>query len=154
MSIERLISSCIQPGTAYSEQGKSVSIARRGNEFVLLFQTDNDVARSVLGITRSCDVTFFYMRHQERPILVFCELKGRNVSDAADQISSTLLAVRTILRQIIGRGFPQNGDIRALVVRTGSAPHNQSAIQESFFRRTGVELLFARNEADLRDYLS
>lgn len=153
MSIERLLFDCIQQGTSYSEQGKSVSIARRKNELILLFQTDNDVARFVLGITRSCDVTFFYMRHRQRPILVFCELKGRNVSDAADQISSTLVAIRTILQQTVTRDFPRNEDIRALIVRTGSAPHNQTAIQESFFRRTGVELQFARTNADVRNYL-
>ena len=153
MNIDKLIVDCIKSGTSYAEKGKSVSIKKEHDELVLVFQTDNAVVRSVLGIARSCDVTFVYMRHRRRPILIFCELKGRNVDDAAEQVQSTLTAVRRAVKNIIAADFPQNGDIRALIVRTGSAPHNQGAIQDKFQRETGVRLQFARERADLRSYL-
>jgi hypothetical protein len=153
MSIDTLVLDCVRKGSSYSEKGKSVSIAKRSDESVLLFHTDNAAARSVLGIARSCDVTFLYMRHLSRPVLLFCELKGRNVADAAEQIESTLVAIRGIIQRTIRRDFPRNGDVRAVVVRSGSAPNNQSAIQERFWRRTGVRLQFARERADLRQFV-
>ena len=153
MSIDRLIADCIKSGSSYREKGKSVSIAKARDELVFVFHTDNTTARSVLQIARSCDVTFVYMKHRRRPILIFCELKGRQIDDAADQIQSTLLSVRRALREAINRNFPDDPDLRALVIRSGTAPHNQSAIQERFFRQTGVRLQFAREHADLREHI-
>jgi hypothetical protein len=153
MTLDKLIVDCIESGASYSEKGKSVAISKRVDELVLVFQTDNAIARAILGITRSCDVTFLYMRHRSRPLLFFCELKGRNIRDAAQQITSTLLAMRRMIQTTVSRDFPRNQDLRAVIVRSGSAPHNQSAIQEQFLKDTGVRLQFARERADLRQFV-
>ena len=139
--------------TSLSERGKSVSIARRNNEIILLFSTDTELARNVLGVARLCDAVFLYMEYLSRPILIFVELKGKNIKDAAEQLSSTIRAVRAILNRSIKRNFPEHGDLRAIVVRAGSAPQNQQEIAERFFKETGVRLHLVRERADLRDFL-
>jgi hypothetical protein len=154
MSIDLLALSCLQQGTSVSEQGKRAAIAKRANEVVLLFRTDCGNVRRILGIQRVCDATFMYMRHRGRPLLLFVELKGRNVSDAAEQISSTMQAIRNVIRDTVTPNFPQAADMRAIVVRSGNAPQGQGALQEKFFKATGVKLQFAREVADLRDYLT
>src|SRR5437868_1197511 len=98
MSINRLIS-CLQTGTSFSEQGKSVSIMRRNNEIVLMFATDSQLVRDVLGVARVCDAVFVYMQYLSRPILIFVELKGKNIKDAADQINSTIRGARSLLNR-------------------------------------------------------
>jgi hypothetical protein len=152
MSIERLIS-CLQPGTSLSEQGKTVSITRRNNEIVLMFATDSQLVRDVLNVARVCDAVFLYMQYLSRPILIFVELKGKNVKDAADQISSTIRGVRTLLNRSVRRNFPERADLRAVVVRSGSAPQNQQEIVERFLKETGVRLYLVRERGDLRNYL-
>jgi hypothetical protein len=154
MSVDILISSCIQPGTSYSEKGRSASIAKGNDETVLLFKTDCDIVRRVLSINRACDIAFLYMKHRTRPILLFVELKGKNINDAAEQIKTTMQAISNIIRNTIHPRFPEKRDVRAIVVRSGSAPQNQFEIQEKFFRETGVRLQFAREKADLRQFIT
>ncbi len=152
MSINRLIS-CLQTGTSVSERGKSASLTRRNNEIVLMFSTDSEVVRAVLGVARVCDAVFLHMQHLGRPVLIFVELKGKNVRDAADQISSTIRGVRSLINQSIRRNFPQSGDLRAVIVRSGSAPHNEQQVIDRFWRETGIRLHLVRERADLRKYL-
>ena len=86
-------------------------------------------------------------------VLAAPRLKGRDVRGAAEQIASTLGAVRPIIRAEVARDFPQDQDLRALIVRSGSAPNTQAAVQERFFRDTGVRLQVARETANLRAFI-
>jgi hypothetical protein len=154
MSLDRLICSCLKPGTSFTEKGKTVTIAKRDDETILMFRTDSEIAKKILQIPRACDITYFYMRHRQRPKLLFVELKGKDIGEAGEQLRITIQRLRELIRAQTHPNFPQNIDIRAIAVRTGSAPHAQSKIQELFLRQTGVPLQFARVEAQLRDFLN
>jgi hypothetical protein len=153
MSLDTLLHSCLQVKTSFAEKGKSVSISRGDDEIILMFHTDCDAARKALKIEKACDVTFLYMKHQQRPIFIFVELKGKDISRAAEQIKSTIDGLRRLLKQAISPHYPNNEDLRAIVVRSGSTPRDLSRIHDKFFSDTGVKLQFGRQAADLRRFV-
>jgi hypothetical protein len=148
-----LLLACLQSGTSIKERGNRASIGASDGEIVLVFRTDTDLLRKNLGIAKVCDAAFFYMQYGERPILFFVELKGKNVREAAEQIVSTMKALGGLLRTVGGGDFPKPGDMRAVVVRSGAAPQDQSKIQDMFWKKTSVTLYFARENADLRRFI-
>jgi hypothetical protein len=153
VSLDRFIWSLLQKATSIPGKGDSrASIQRREGELVLVFDTDNATAREILGISKCCDAVFLYMVSRSRPVLLFVELKGKDVATAAEQITSTMQAIRKIVNKTIYSDFPKSSDMRAVVVRSGPAPQDQSRIQSKFFGATEVRLQFAR-KPDLRDFL-
>lgn len=142
--------STLQNGLAMNEKGKRAALALRAGESAYLFRLDNESSRTNLGLQRVCDGVFVHWLHGQRPKLIFVELKGTDIQHGATQLAATLRAVQRSLNERTGNRFPAKGDIRACIVRSGSAPHGQTRIQETFYRDTGVALLFARNTLDVR----
>lgn len=154
MSIDAVVASCLIRGTSFSEKAKSVAIRKRTDEIVMAFRTDSPEFRGITNVQRASDVAFLYMRHLGRPVLLFVELKGSDISHAADQLQATIEAVRKLIRNTVHSSYPECSDVRAIIVRSGSAPANQTLIQERFYKATGVRLRFARDKADLRDFVN
>ena len=102
MKINTLFAKCLkQSETACKEQGKSASVRRKDDEFILLFHLDNDEFRNAFNLRRSktCDNLFFYLKDAkpQTASLVFVELKGSKVEDAIGQLEVTIQAFRSQL---------------------------------------------------------
>lgn len=150
--MDKLIRACLKEGTSHKERGNKASLQRLRDEVVLLFQVDNDEARQAFGIGRACDLAFFYMKHRERPRLLFVELKGRHITDAVEQLRQTIIGAKRFLFNITGNTFPLPDDMRAIVVRTGASPRIEPTLQRRFQAATAIELQFTR-DSDLRPFV-
>jgi len=154
MSFAGFMKAGLCDGTHFDEKGKSVRIKPEGGETILVFKTDSDAFRKEFRVGRASDVLFLVQRPRARPRLLFVELKGTHIGDAADQLKETVAAVSRSLQQRLGLEYPTPADMTAIVVRGGSAPTNQQDIQERFYKATKLRLNIEREAVDLRKYLS
>ena len=145
MPFNFLLWECLIPGkTSISESGQSARIDPHGGECVLAFELDNQKFRDRFGVGRVCDALFFYRRDQERPVLLFVELKGTDIAKAAEQLGQSLRAVKDTLQR--------NAQYRAVVVSRGRAPARKDPLCRQFFQQHQVELKISR-DGDLRRFL-
>ncbi|KYF52493.1 hypothetical protein BE04_06265 [Sorangium cellulosum] len=143
--------------TSHGEAGKRVSLQREAGETVLVFHADTQEFRRRFGVTHACDAIFFYKRPPAPPLLLFVELKGKEIADGAIQLRETLLAVRRELAAALRDGAPRAEQLRAVIVCSGVAsPREHGRVRAEFERATSVPLLVKtvkRGTCDLRDVL-
>ncbi len=105
MPFNFLLWHCLLPGkTQISEQGCSARILPKSDETVLAFRIDLEAFREEYDLRgkKLCDGFFFIFKAGDtRPKLIFVELKGSDVTAAAEQL---IIAV-TFLKQRSGN-FP------------------------------------------------
>jgi hypothetical protein len=93
---------CLQPGTSVSESGLTVSIKPSKDETIQFYCADCHHTRSKLCMTReeqtSCDYVVLYTKNiqsNEKELLCFLELKGKDIRHAAEQIRNAYKHVYT-----------------------------------------------------------
>ncbi len=158
VAIEPLLWFCLAQGTSIEEQGLKLSIRPNGDETILVFGTDcAEFRRSFYAPEAdqlASDALFFYKRADKQPVLVFVELKGRNIDHALKQLRATILAVKRGVEAALGGATT----CLALVVSDGATSKTRQNKQRDFETETGVPLRVkstTRNKAavDLRAVL-
>ena len=137
MPFSFLLWNCLVPGaTSVSESGVSANLQRGSDESVLAFRIDTDGFRKRFNLSnpaRVCDALFFYKVKESDPLLMFVELKGRDVAGAIQQLEQTLSTVRRELEQR-GELVPLcqvNGDIvchQRVFLKMNRRPLGHSAV--------------------------
>lgn len=120
MPFDVLESHCLLPGTTFTEHGKTVSLELRADERVRFFHIDNQPFRLHFQVTTVCDLLVEHHR-QLSSLLLFVELKGKNLRDAERQIVGAINAVRSCLEG--------QWTIRALVVASSVRPNVAATMQ-------------------------
>lgn len=147
MPFETLERHCRLPSTHFTEQGKTVSLEPEQDETVRFFHIDNHAFRSYFQVANVCDLLIEYQR-ETFALLLFIELKGKNLRDAEQQIVGAVKAVRTCLEG--------QWALRALVVASGVSPKRAAAMQRRIKRATSVTLYFKslkRGTLSLRPFI-
>ena len=100
MPFNTLLLTSLMPGASVSESGVSVGVERQADETVLFFKIDNTPVRKDLGIQEGeagCDYVAFYSK-ENRIVLCFVELKGKDVKHAVEQIIHTYRRIQELLK--------------------------------------------------------
>ncbi len=124
--------------TSHWEGGRGVNAKRTNDTHVKLFRSDTAEFRAKFGNRKSCDCIFLIEKAKTRR-LIFVELKGRNVEEAAEQLLQTVLAVQ--------RQLPagcRDSTMREVIVAGREAPPaaERPKLQKDFQRKTGLVLSF------------
>jgi hypothetical protein len=125
-------------GTSLTDSGskRGASFKPGRGEKAYLFDSDSQRFREHFHNQKSCDGIFLIETATERR-LVFIELKGRNLEDAAAQLLETLQAVRKQLPA----DCRKSTKLEVVVVRGGAPPRQEvSKMLEQFEQKTGLVL--------------
>jgi hypothetical protein len=117
------------PGTSYTEQGKTVSINRVGDEAIRFFGIDNQAFRDHFHVQQVCDILVEY-HNGALAVLLFVELKGGALATAEQQIRRAIQAIRSCLKGVWLQ--------RALIISTGAKANVAAGIQKRLKRDTNV----------------
>jgi hypothetical protein len=107
--LQESFTSCLQADTHATEQGLTVSVAKKKNEIILFVQTDNANARKCLKMPvddeQSCDRLILYAMKDisKNELYCFLELKGKDLSHAVNQIINTHKYMLTLINNTIER---------------------------------------------------
>ena len=99
----QLLCKCLLAGrTSVSEQENPRTVVPESGECVLAFQLDRPEFRKGFDVEDQaiCDHLFFYKKSAGEPILVCVELKGANISRAADQVGNVIRLLRKNLAKL------------------------------------------------------
>lgn len=146
MPFNFLLWNCLAVGrTSVAEKGITARMERKPGESVLAFRIDCDEFRRHFGTRRVCDALFFYRSQENKPVLLFVELKGSNIRDGVEQLKETLGIIEQALKD-----YP--ADYRAIVVTDAGGLKSAKGLQREFQKTHKVTLSVGR-ESDLRTYL-
>lgn len=154
MPFNFLLWNCLIPGaTSVSESGVSANLKRESDESVLAFRIDTDGFRKRFKLSNGakvCDALFFYKVKKSDPLLIFVELKGRDIPRAIQQLEQTLSTFRRELEQ---RGELARRRVKCVaVVVTRRGVHRQTKRLQREFSQRDVPLKFSKT-GDLRQLL-
>ncbi len=151
MPFNSLLLNCLEHGTSFTEK-ITVSVKPRTGETILFFSIDNATNKNCnfnkeFGGGRICDLLIFYKKSDI--MIVFVEIKGRNVKDALKQIKNTVNKLKKVntKNKIIWK---------AVIVSHTSAPKNwKSKDVKNEFKKLGIEYhnFFNKKECRIGDVL-
>ena len=148
MPFNFLVWNCLEPNrTAIKESGKTARFAREQGECILAFRLDCSAFRTQFKpeAQKVCDGMFFYWRAGGVPVVLFVELKGRDVKAAVEQLSATL----DVLRPKAPSYRPK---LVAVVVTKRGVPKGWGDLSKTFGDRHGARLVVSR-DGDMRQFL-
>jgi hypothetical protein len=155
MTIDCLIQSCYRHGITHAKENKKeITIARRQDEMIFLFHTDNAPLRKILKVSMGSDFLFLYRDLSAGgPFhFIFVELKGVDVRHAIDQLREMIKAIQREVIDRLDSGILRK--ISALVVCSSCHPNKISSELKAFKRETKAKIYFkSANRVDLRDLL-
>lgn len=150
MTLNRLLSYCLNQRTSVGDAGLGVSIDAREGERILFFRVDCDGFRTAFKIANTvplCDALVFYRRDGFPPQLIFVEFKGGDADRAIAQIESSIEVVRpTIPRSVM------KPKITGLVLLTGGVPRRRNPVApQRGFELVQKSVQRGKRNTDLRD---
>jgi hypothetical protein len=151
---------------ALPESGLTVSIERLKDEIVCFFQTDSSEARNILNMPdddqKSCDYFIFYTKakHDQKEIVCFLELKGKNFEKAVKQVCNAYKYVKLLLGQYLEKAQYQKVIYSVSICMHSRAPSPMIELRgreqlKAIFRITDshIEIRHGRSKHDLGNFL-
>ena len=160
MPFNTLLLTCLTLGRSYSESGIGVQMRSKPGEVALFFAIDDQTnpsstLRSDLGIEGSiCDCIVYYVQ-ENRKVICFVELKGRDVKHAGNQVLNTYRYFKQSLdkrlRSLSKACRSQLGQIEwmGLICYSSAAPSGDVRAVSDRFKKE-----FGKNKYDIKSISS
>ncbi|MBK9258526.1 MAG: hypothetical protein IPM54_01670 [Polyangiaceae bacterium] len=149
-----LLRRSLLPGkTSYTDANTTLSLSRKDGETLLLFRTD-EVSRVVDNQYPESFAAHFDLHNKRRSDLVLMVIRERGSADghlvrlaaielkttadlsvAIEQLSNTLRALKQKLERVLGTAFFAPGNLRGIIVATGSSKSASDAQRIKEFER-------------------
>lgn len=139
------LQSCCQKGTSVNESGLTVSTERLPGEIILFFHTDCPEGRKSLSMVgegvKVCDYLVLYLKDgEDREIVCFLELKGKNLGDAKEQVFSTEQRVLALAKEKISQERLKSSiGWKVCICLHGQAPRNRTRIEDELKDKFGKD---------------